>query len=274
MLLKSEDVAQFYEQMNEFLTLQWGENLHYGYWHEADDGASTEQAQEQMTDLVLGRTRARAGQRLLDVGCGVGAPAVRIAQATGCDVLGISTSRNHVELANQRAREAGLSERVTFQRADAQELPFEDASFDGVFALESMIHMPERSTVYNEVARVLRPGGRFVLTDFIERVPMTAEQQAVRDAFSVGFKLAPFPLLEDFPRMMRAAGLEMLELLNISDNILKTFPMAIDSIERKSEALNRLSSPEAVQGMKQLVEQVGLISERHIGYVLVVGVRR
>jgi len=80
--------------------------------------------------------------------------------------------------------------------------------------------------------------------------------------------------LEDFPRMMRAVGLEMLELLNISDNILKTFPLTVASLERQSEALSRISSPEAIEGMKQLVAQVGRISQRHVGYVLVVGVRR
>ncbi|MEU5976089.1 class I SAM-dependent methyltransferase [Streptomyces sp. NPDC047315] len=80
-------------------------NIHVGYWDDPADGGSLDQATDRLTDLVAGRLAAVPGQHLLDVGCGTGRPALRIARATGARVSGVSTSEEGITLARTRADE-------------------------------------------------------------------------------------------------------------------------------------------------------------------------
>jgi ubiquinone/menaquinone biosynthesis C-methylase UbiE len=95
-----------------------------------------------------------APQRVLDIGCGTGETAERIARELGCEVIAADQSGRMVEL----ARERGLDARV----ADIQALPFADSEFDCVVAGWVLYHVQDRERAISEVARVLRPGGRFV----------------------------------------------------------------------------------------------------------------
>lgn len=80
-------------------------------------------------------------------------------------MTGITLSEVEVERGRARAAAEGLADRVRFERADAASLPFGDGSFDGAMALQSMMHIQDRPRVLAELARVLRPRARLVLTD-------------------------------------------------------------------------------------------------------------
>ena len=101
------------------------------------------------------------GMRLLDVGCGTGAVAVAIAQRSGAHVTGIDLVPGHVERAKAHAAEQGLDDRTAFVEGDATAMPFTDAAFDCVYAIESAYHAADKTRFYGECARVLRPGGCF-----------------------------------------------------------------------------------------------------------------
>ena len=105
-------------------------------------------------DLVVEAVREAAPSTVLDVGCGPGEVGARIVAATGAKLTAVDTSERMVAL----ARERGLDATV----ADAQALPFPDASFDCVVAGWVLYHVANRAQALAECARVLRPGGRFV----------------------------------------------------------------------------------------------------------------
>jgi SAM-dependent methyltransferase len=96
------------------------------------------------------------GRRVLDVGCGPGTLLVRLARA-GADVVGIDLVPSHIELARQSLHLLGL--RADLEVADAEELPFSDASFDRVVANNSLQFTPDLDAALREIHRVLRPGG-------------------------------------------------------------------------------------------------------------------
>lgn len=98
--------------------------------------------------------RDAAPVRVLEVGCGWGEFAARIAEELGAEVVAIDQSPRMVEL----AREHGVDARV----ADVQELPFGDGEFDVAVANWMLYHVPELDRGLAELARVLRPGGRLV----------------------------------------------------------------------------------------------------------------
>ena len=100
---------------------------------------------------------ATAGSRLLDVGCGTGHHLARY-RRLGFEVVGVDGSAEM--LAHARAANPGVS----LQRADVQNLPFPDASFDVVLSIEVLRYLPEPVLALREMARVLRPGGILVAT--------------------------------------------------------------------------------------------------------------
>jgi SAM-dependent methyltransferase len=120
--------------------------------------------------------------RVLDLGCGVGGPARCLAEECGCRVIGVDLSPAFIEAAAYLTSRCGLSERVSFQTADALHLPFRDGSFDAVFLQHVVMNIRDRSGLYAQIRRVLVPGGRLATYDLVLRagdlvypVPWAAE---------------------------------------------------------------------------------------------------
>ena len=115
-----------------------------------------------VVDQVMLRARLRPGLRVLDVGTGTGAVALRSAPLVpGGEVIGVDISPQMLHIAKQRASDAKL-ENVTFVEGRAEELPTEDTSVDRVLASLSLMYSLDRPQAAREFARVLRRGGRVV----------------------------------------------------------------------------------------------------------------
>jgi 2-polyprenyl-3-methyl-5-hydroxy-6-metoxy-1,4-benzoquinol methylase len=132
----------------------------YDRWHSelpVDDGSST--PWHQLANQLLEPQRDLIGRATLEIGCGRGGFAASLcrrgAKVTACDF-----SSTALELA--RAEFNGLD--VEWILADIQKLPFLDSSFDTVISCETIEHVPSPSKAVAELARVLHPGGRLILT--------------------------------------------------------------------------------------------------------------
>ncbi|EFC82773.1 cyclopropane-fatty-acyl-phospholipid synthase family protein [Parafrankia sp. EUN1f] len=222
----AESVAQWYDRLVDEDPGKLVEgatddlNYHMGYWDSPQDDASLEEAAERLTEVSIEQLGARATDRVLDVGSGLGHPAIRLHRATGASVVGVSISEKQVIRANERSAAAGLAGQVSFEHADAADLPFEADSFDAAWALESIIHVPDRARVFAEIARVVRPGGRIVVTDVFEREPVAPEDLADAESFWARQSFGPRIRLDDYPVLLRGAGLRLLELRDITVNVI------------------------------------------------------
>lgn len=204
-------------------------NIHVGYWDGSDDDRSLDQATDRLTDLVAARLAAAPGRRLLDVGCGTGRPALRIARAIGARVSGISVSHEDIGLARMRADAAGLADRVDFRYADARTMPFDAASFDGAWAIESMMHIPDRTVALTEIARTLRPGGLLVVTDVLLRSPVTGDAAETVRLTCRAFHSPGFPDPVELRTALDRAGLEVVEFNDIGENVRRTYQAFADA---------------------------------------------
>lgn len=109
----------------------------------------------------------RPGERALDVGTGTGMVPFEVARVAPdtCSVIGADISTGMIEKARRKATEAGLSEsRVSFRQMDAEALSLRDAEFDVVLSAFALGHIPHPDRAVAEMFRVLRPGGRLLLT--------------------------------------------------------------------------------------------------------------
>jgi ubiquinone/menaquinone biosynthesis C-methylase UbiE len=106
----------------------------------------------------------RAGQRLLDVGCGNGAAAIHLATTLGLDVVGVDIDPDQISDATLAAANTPS---VRFLVADATDLPFPDGQFDLVYTNKTTHHIPDWHQAITDMVRVLKPGGHLVYTDFV-----------------------------------------------------------------------------------------------------------
>ncbi|MBN1148887.1 MAG: class I SAM-dependent methyltransferase [Anaerolineales bacterium] len=104
--------------------------------------------------------------KIIDIGCGSGATGLVLAwRFVESEIVGIDLSEPLLRMANQRAAAAGLAERVRFEKADVQQIPYEDGAFD-VAINANMVHLVEDPVrMLNEIERVLAPGGRLFIAD-------------------------------------------------------------------------------------------------------------
>ncbi len=108
------------------------------------------------------------GRDVLDIGCGLGAIDILLLQSYSAgSVIGIDVEAPLIAHARQRALQAGVSDAAQFQLVQPGPLSFADMSFDVVFSKDAIIHIPDKTALYQDVLRVLRPGGVFVGSDWL-----------------------------------------------------------------------------------------------------------
>ena len=168
-------------------------------------------------DRFLSVLELSAGKRLLDIACGSGGPALRIAKKTGCSLLGIDLHEQAILTAKSLAEQRGLTQRAEFQVVNAAGLlPFPDAHFDAITCIDAINHLADRVRVVSEWSRVLKPGGRLLFTDpIIVTGPLSKEEIAVRS--SIGSFLFVPP---DYDRRVIAeCGLRLVVCEDVTTNM-------------------------------------------------------
>jgi sarcosine/dimethylglycine N-methyltransferase len=105
--------------------------------------------------------------RVLDLCSGLGGPSRYLAHNYGCRIVGIDLTESRVEGARRLTRMAKLDGLVSFESTNALEMSFKDATFDVLISQEAFCHIPEKTRLIAQCARVLKPGGRLAFTDIL-----------------------------------------------------------------------------------------------------------
>ncbi len=147
------------------------------------------------------------GLTVLDIGSGLGGPALHLAKTTGAArIVGTEVQPELVQQAGDTAERTGLSGRVDFLTVTPGPLPFDDEAFDVVFSKDSIIHVADKAALVPEIHRVLKPGGKVAIGDwFGGTAPLSPEAEKWLVASGLTFALKP---IDDFADLFRNAGFE------------------------------------------------------------------
>ncbi|CAF1477309.1 unnamed protein product [Adineta steineri] len=195
-------VANYYSLTTDLYEFSWGGSFHCANRYRNETFAESIQRHESYLAL---RMQLKPEDKVLDIGCGVGGPLRRIAHLSGAQITGVTISPYQV----QRAREIGVPKNCEFILGDFMKLPFEDNSFDYVYAIESVCHAPDKSKCFAEVFRVLKPGGLFLgydacLTDKYN--PQNPEHVEIIRTMEATFALPQLRLTRDFVTDLESTG--------------------------------------------------------------------
>ena len=159
------DAATHYENITGIWKEFMGDNFHFGYFETED--TDLEQAALAMVEKLLEPCEVNEHTRILDVGCGIGGPALHIHERYRCPIDGISTSESGVRIANRASEERGY-DKVRFKVADGMDNGFPDNTFDLVWIMEASHPIPDKKALFGECYRVLKTGGMLAMCDLVQ----------------------------------------------------------------------------------------------------------
>jgi ubiquinone/menaquinone biosynthesis C-methylase UbiE len=264
----ADETAHYYDIVNEVFAELWDANFHHGYWDSDDDQSSNREACDKLTDQVIERSGNLSNARLLDVGSGFGLPAFRLAgKSPSVKIVGINNNRSQVNDANRRSAELGLADRVTFDYGNALAMPYEDDSFDAVWVFETLPNL-DRPVALREINRVLKPGGRVVITDrFLNAVPSPEDLAQVREHEATNAQ-SPMLLEHEYRDMVAQSGLELQELKDISAETHRTGVRMVQAVNERHDELVERYTEGIVPVLDAVRDPAGRLPV--IGYLLAV----
>ena len=206
-----EMVNRYYDLVTDFYEWGWGQSFHFA------PRRKEESFEESLTrhELFLSRTIGlRKGMRVLDVGCGVGGPLRAIARDSGARVVGLNNNSYQLEKCETYNRAAGLGDQTEILEGDFMQIPADAESFDAVFQIEATAHAPDKSGVFSEICRVLKPGGFFggyewcMTSEFDASNP---QHQRVKAGIEEGSSLPGIASSGEVLEALQNAGFEVIE---------------------------------------------------------------
>jgi SAM-dependent methyltransferase len=219
------------------------------------------------TESLLRRAGITASSRVLDVGCGVATTAVEIARRFGAHVTAVDISPVMLERADANVEAAGLRDLVTVEHGDILDLAFADGSFDVVFA-EAVTMFVDRARAAAELARVTRPGGQVLATEFFWRKPPTPEAKEIfLGQICPGLE---FDTVEDWVRIYESAGLADLDTVTGPFEMMTPRGFLSDEgVARSLAIIGRVASrPANIRKMAWLMPRMAK-AVPYLGYIVV-----
>ncbi|MCX5558261.1 cyclopropane-fatty-acyl-phospholipid synthase family protein [Streptomyces sp. NBC_00038] len=236
-------ISHHYDVGNDFYEIVLGPSMVYScaYWE--DDG-TLEDAQRDKLELIARKLDLKAGQRLLDVGCGWGSMAIHAAREHGVSVVGVTLSQEQAAYARKRVADEGLTDRVEIRVQDYRDVA--DGPYDAISSIGMAEHVgAERYLEYAEVlGRLLRPGGR-LLNHQIARPPRRDESAYSVDEFIDAYvfpdgELAP---VGTTVTQLERAGFEVRDVESIREHYALTLRRWVANLEEQWTRAVRLTSP-------------------------------
>lgn len=231
-------ITHHYDVSNDFYRLWLDPQMVYSCAYFSDPAMTLEQAQLAKIDHILTKVMLQPEQRLLDVGCGWGALAMRAASRFGARVVGITLSRQQFELARERVGRAGLQDRVEIRLQDYRDV---DGTFDRITSVGMFEHVGlQHLQAYFGRLRALLVDGGLMMNHGITSTDADSGGAPLGGGAFIGKYVFPhgeLPHLSLALREMQRAGLEVLDVENLRRHYARTLTLWAENYEARSDAI-------------------------------------
>jgi len=170
-------VCNYYKLMADIITMGSGP-----FWHfvPMTEGLSRKECHDQFHHRMSEVLAAKPEDKILEYGCGFGEIGRQVAKISGASVTGLTMADEEIAGGNERIQKAGLEKQCAMVQGNYHAMPFEDAAFDKVFGVYTLKYSADLETAISEMARVLKPGGRFVSYEILVSDSYDAEDKQHR----------------------------------------------------------------------------------------------
>ncbi len=217
----AESVAKHYDNLDRFYREIWGEHVHHGLWRSGQE--TPLQACEALSAAVAEKLALKPGDTVCDVGCGYGGTS-RILADMGAEVTGLTLSEAQIAYAASAHPRAN----PRLMQKDWLKNDFPDASFDAVLSIESSEHMVDKPLFFAEVARTLKPGGRFANCVWLSSEnPGPAAINHLLEPICREGRLPSMGSESEYRAMMADAGLRVTSFEDLSANVWRTWCLCL-----------------------------------------------
>ncbi|MBU6339954.1 MAG: methyltransferase domain-containing protein [Bacteroidetes bacterium] len=191
--------------------------VHFGYYDEHADKHND--ALNNMNRAMADLAGIQPGEKVLDAGCGMGSACFWLAKHRQALPTGISIVPEQIAdcLREKNRRKA---ETVQFVTADYLHTPFPDAAFEVIWACESLCHAKDKSEFYREAYRLLKPGGRLVLAEYLRSArPVTEKGEQLLAAWLRPWAIPDIDTLEEHRAHALTAGFQSAEIQDVTPRV-------------------------------------------------------
>lgn len=216
-----------------------------------------------------------SGGRVLDLASARGVSALAVSRMFHCDVVGLEFGSAAIGEARRSAKESATESRAVFVRGDAESLPFGDGAFDAALCECSMSVFPDKVRAAAEVARALKPGGRFGISDVtIEPGALPPELRGdIGDLLCLTGALT----VDGYRRLLEDAGFGLQETLDASSEItaiLDEVESRLGFLRAAQQFVGLAGTGPLAQAPRLIAEVRGLVEQGRLGYWCFVGEKR
>jgi cyclopropane fatty-acyl-phospholipid synthase-like methyltransferase len=206
------------------------------------------------------RLELTPASRLLDLGCGPCGPLTFILAMVGCAGTGVDLSGSALRVGQTRAATLGVGALLSVQVADLNEpLPFSSGSFDAAMSLDAVLHLRDRPAFFKEVARVLTPSGKLLLTD-AGVVTGAISSEEVRSRSAHGYTQLVPPSWNE--RQLAAAGYRVLETEDRTASLIRNASGRLAALRLHRAELEEATGAAEVEKEVAYLDTVVRVSRR------------
>ncbi len=232
-----QDVGDFFDRTLRTYLSFWDADgvLHTGYFSGAGDD-DYRSAAERTSEVLAEAAEVAGASRVLDVGCGCGNFLIYLAKRYGCSGEGLDLSQERISFARSRVaeqNEAGPLD-LTFRHGSATQMPYQAGAFSHVVSQDALFLVPDKPRSHAEIQRVLRPGGIFAFSDFLQ--PTTQISDRARQHVYDRVKWSGGYSLVDYQVALDQAGFEIILARNLESHIRQTYRVLGATARERAEA--------------------------------------
>ncbi len=249
-MVTTQAIREHYDSLAFIYKTFWGDHIHHGLFVQEDETPA--QAQVNLLDYCFSLVNP-GGSDVLDVGCGHGGTAIRLAARCDCRVLGLTLSEKQARLARQNAKFAGVEEMTTFVMQDAETYAYPAASFDLVWTMESSEHFHDKDAYLRKVATTLRPGGKLLLAAWTGAMTRGRVREVAR-----AFLCPELWTAVHYQAAMEAAGMRVQSCEDLSAKVMRTWEICQRTARAAKPVVSLLS-----ESAKEFVGGIDIILDAY-----------